>query len=267
MPKKGAFKYKELSDEQWLYQRYEIEKSSSYQIAQMLGCPPPTVRNALIRHRLRIRSYAEAQRGKPSPNKGERGKSKYPLLNDKNWLYQQYWEEGASLPSIRRLIGCGLSIVLHSFKKFNIPRRSLSDALKGERNPMYGRKGENHPLFGVQKHQKFPTHHTKPELAFEAICKKNNLPFKYIGDGSFWIGGINPDFIHLTKKIVVEVFGWHHDELQRHCKVRYSQTYHGRKKILKKYGYKMIVFWQDDLDREDAEARVVSVLEKEGIIK
>lgn len=122
----------------------------------------------------------------------------------------------------------------------------------------------------ARQKQKIPKHHTKPERIFKSVSKKNNLPFKYTGDGSFWIGdkpAINPDFIHLTKKIVVEIFSYWHDPLRRHCKVRYSATYEGRKKILKRYGYKLIVFWQEDLEREDAEQFVLHTLREEGVIK
>lgn len=118
----------------------------------------------------------------------------------------------------------------------------------------------------LRKHQSFPKHHTKPEMIFENVTKKDSLPFKYTGDSSLWIGKgkdvINPDFIHLTKKIVVEIFSWHHDEL-RNRRVKPKGRYEVRKRIYKKYGYKMIVFWQEDLEREDAEAFVLSALKKE----
>ena len=39
------------------------------------------------------------------------------------------------------------------------------------------------------------------------------------------------------------------------------------KKILKKYGWKLVVFWQEDLERKDAEAYVLNELQKGGIIK
>ena len=119
-----------------------------------------------------------------------------------------------------------------------------------------------------RKKQTLPKHHTKPEVIFEAICKKYNLPFKYTGDGAFWIKNINPDFVECNgKKIAVEIFSYWHDPLRRHCKVRYNQTYNGRKKILRKYGWKLVVFWQEDLLRDDAEAFVLSQLQKGGIIR
>ena len=114
-----------------------------------------------------------------------------------------------------------------------------------------------------RKHRKYPHHHTKPELIFEEICKKNNLPFKYTGDGSFWIKNINPDFIERNdKKIAIEIFGdyWHSPLLNRKLKERSTLAY--RKKILKKYGWKLIVLWETDLLRKDAEQFVLSTLKK-----
>ena len=111
---------------------------------------------------------------------------------------------------------------------------------------------------------------TRPEIIFETICKKYNLPFKYTGDGAFWIGknpSINPDFVECNgKKIAVEIFSYWHDPLRRHCKVRYSHTYEGRKKILKKHKWVLVVFWQEDLEREDAEQFILSEMQKQGIM-
>ena len=124
-------------------------------------------------------------------------------------------------------------------------------------------------LLCSRKARKIRKHHTKPELIFERICKNNNLPFKYTGDGSFWVGknpSVNPDFVECNgKKIAIEIFSYWHDPLRRHCKVPYNQTYEGRKRILKKYGWKLVVFWHEDLVREDAEQFVLTKLQKGGI--
>lgn len=265
----------------------------------------------------------------------EKGKSIFPQLNDRDWLYQKYWVEELSSEEIAKIVGCNSSAVLRALGRLGILRRTNSEAKKGKLHPLWGKhrteetkkkmsdahkgkpglKGDKSPMFGKhpseetrgkmsdaqrgeknnnfgkprseetkrkisesergkkvseetkkikreqRKHQKIPTHHTKPEMIFESICKRRNLPFKYTGDGSFWIENINPDFIECNgKKIVVEIFGdyWHSPLLRN--TVSYNQTYEGRKKILKKHGWKLIVFWETDLLREDAEAFVLSVL-------
>lgn len=115
----------------------------------------------------------------------------------------------------------------------------------------------------ARRHQKI--HHTKPELIFEEICKKYELPFKYTGDGAFWIKNINPDFVECNgKKITVEIFGvaFHSPLFTFMRNVSYPQTFEGRRRILKKYGWKLIVLWDRDLLRADAEQFVLSELKK-----
>ena len=112
---------------------------------------------------------------------------------------------------------------------------------------------------GIQRIKSKPT---KPERIFEDLCKQNDLPFKYTGDRSLWLGNANPDFIHNTRKLVCEIFGdfWHSPLLRRN--MRYNETLEGRRKQLKAEGYKLIVFWETDLLREDAEAFVLNTLKK-----
>ena len=53
---------------------------------------------------------------------------------------------------------------------------------------------------------------TDIERRFISICEKFNLPYKYVGDGKFWVSNMNPDFLNTNnKKIVVEILGeyWH----------------------------------------------------------
>ena len=114
------------------------------------------------------------------------------------------------------------------------------------------------------KHKNSPN---KPELQFIKICEKYNLPFKYTGDGSFWIENINPDFVDCNgKKVVVEVFGdyWHSPLFN--LKIKYYQTLEGRNEILKRYGWKLIVLWESDFKRDDSESFVLNLFKTEGIL-
>lgn len=114
----------------------------------------------------------------------------------------------------------------------------------------------------------FPKHHTKPELIFEGICKKNNLDFHYVGDGQLWIGKrkkLNPDFIEANgKKICVEIMGayWHSPLLNRNLRETALQSY--REKHYKKYKWIPAFIWDTDLLREDAEQFVLNILK--GVI-
>jgi len=173
-----------------------------------------------------------------------------------------------------------------------------SCAIKGERHPLYGKHhseeakekmrknranifGRNNPFWGKHhtkeaknkireklKKRKFPQHHTKPELIFEEICKRNHLDFHYVGDGQLWIGKkgkkqLNPDFIEANgKKICVEVMGayWHSPLLNQNIKLARTLDY--RKNFYQKYKWTPIFIWDTDLLRKDAEQFVLYQLKE-----
>lgn len=86
---------------------------------------------------------------------------------------------------------------------------------------------------------------TEPEKKLIKIIEQHNLPFKYTGDGSFILEGLNPDFIEINgRKIAIDVFGdyWHTLKADRE-----SYTEKGRKRIFQKYGWKLIVIWGSEI--------------------
>lgn len=105
---------------------------------------------------------------------------------------------------------------------------------------------------------------TKPERIFREICQRNNLPFRYVGDGQLWIGKdkkLNPDFVECNgKKIVIEIFGdyWHSPLLNRN--LREGATLKYRKNHYKRYKWHPIFLWDTDLKRKDAESFVLNML-------
>lgn len=115
----------------------------------------------------------------------------------------------------------------------------------------------------VRKHQKFPKTHTSIECTYWGISKKNNIPSEYTGDGSFWIGNINPDFIIRDKRVAIFINGdyWHSPLLRYN--IRDTQRVGYQIKVCKKHKWKAIIIWGTDLLREDAEAFVLAVLKKE----
>ena len=82
----------------------------------------------------------------------------------------------------------------------------------------------------------------KPETVIINLLKINNLPFVYTGDGSKIIDRFNPDFIHKTKKLIIEVNGdyWHNLPNVIEKDKRKYLTY-------TKYGYKTLVIWGHEL--------------------
>lgn len=112
--------------------------------------------------------------------------------------------------------------------------------------------------------QRIPSSNTEPEKRFQSICEILQLPFKYVGDGAFWVENINPDFVDSDgQKIAVEVFGdYWHTPLFRKKAYKIQRTEGYRKRVLRKYGWQLIVFWESELNLPDAKERVLKKLEK-----
>lgn len=86
---------------------------------------------------------------------------------------------------------------------------------------------------------KFEVRPTKPESEIIKITKRFNLPYKYVGDGAFWINKMNPDFINTNhKKIAIEVLGdyWHNDE-----------EFEERAEKLSEYGYRTLGIYESTM--------------------
>lgn len=154
--------------------------------------------------------------------------------------------------------------------------RVRSERMKGEGNHFYGKKHaeetrklmrERH--YDLKERWKNPEFKermlkaqregmnvcpNKPEQAFIDICKKHNLPYKFVGDGEFMLGGKNPDFINVNgKKEVVEIFGRaFHSPLETFREdLPYHQTYKGCIEHYKQYGFNCIIIWDDEIGCED----------------
>ena len=83
----------------------------------------------------------------------------------------------------------------------------------------------------------------KAELRLQQIFEKHNLPYRYVGNGSFWIGSYNPDFVNVDgKKQVIELFGerWH------------SGIFEPAERIerFREYGFDTLIIWEKELDNQ-----------------
>ena len=75
------------------------------------------------------------------------------------------------------------------------------------------------------------------------LISKHNLPYKYTGDGDFWIGGKNPDFVNINgEKKLIEVGNIYHHQRNYIDK---------RKAHFAKYGWESYIFIGDKLDEEE----------------
>jgi G:T-mismatch repair DNA endonuclease (very short patch repair protein) len=79
------------------------------------------------------------------------------------------------------------------------------------------------------------------------LIKKEHLPYQYVGDFSFWVGGKNPDFLNINgQKKLIELYGnyWHNLE------GRMSEK--ERKCHFKRYGFDCLIVWERELADEVA---------------
>lgn len=246
-------KYKQI-DRNWLNQKYHQEKLSSNEIARILGCDGKIVLKALKYFDLPIHANGELRKGKTLTPEwkrkiGEAGKNrcKYMLLSLKEELNDAYWNKKHSSCEIAQMIGCTPEAVIRALRKFDIPRRTRSEA---------------------RRLQKMPKSNTKPERIFIGFYKKFGLENQVVDtrSNSFRIGRLNPDFIIRDMKKAIFVNGdyWHSPLLKYN--VRETQRVDCQIKECKKHKWKAIILWESDLKREDAEVFVLLQLKKEGIL-
>jgi len=122
--------------------------------------------------------------------------------------------------------------------------------------------GENHPMFGVKHSKKSRKKMSRAHKAmmtkelikkclqrripssleekFQGIIDKYNLPYRYVGNGSFIIENCNPDFINTNnEKIAVEVYARYY-KLRNHISIKKWKK--ERAGVFAKYGWQIIYF-------------------------
>lgn len=82
----------------------------------------------------------------------------------------------------------------------------------------------------------------KPEQRLIALIETNRLPFKYVGDGEFILGGKCPDFLNTNgKKQLIELFGTYWHPIFNVAE---------RAEHFRSYGFNTLVIWEDELGDE-----------------
>lgn len=134
------------------------------------------------------------------------------------------------------------------YKHTEEARRKMSHP--GESNPMFGvslpQNIERMKNGGAMKAMSANRRTSKPERIMMRIIKEHNLPFNYVGNGKITFKGenhsFNPDFLSKNPKHIIEVFGnyWHNLPERKEIDKERLDTY-------RKYGYKTLVIWSNEL--------------------
>ncbi len=117
----------QLQDRDWLYDQYVIQSKSAETIAKIVGCTKYPVYRRLKEFGIPLRKRT----------------SKYPLLNDKQWLIDKYVEQQLSIKEIAKISGSTPGNVSSALVVLGIKTRNSQEAFKVKYPD--GRRGESHP--------------------------------------------------------------------------------------------------------------------------
>jgi len=92
----------------------------------------------------------------------------------------------------------------------------------------------------------------KPSSLELEVAKNLGDDWEYVGDGKRTIGGLVPDFVHRTRKEVLEVFGCYYHA----CPIHFPNAPTGpktspsyRESVYAASGYKMQFLWEHDIKK------------------
>lgn len=127
-------------------------------------------------------------------------------------------------------------------KKMEKRNKKTSQLLKGRK--LSKKTKEKIRLSTIKAYQRGCYHITPniPERQIIQICKLNNLPFNYIGDGKVWFNRFNPDFLSKNPKYIIEIYGEYHHNLLIN-KIKHKR----RLKAYSSLGYKTLIIWSKEL--------------------
>jgi hypothetical protein len=139
----------------------------------------------------------------------------------KEVLYDQYWNKKMSVQDIAKKFDILRTTVLLAFKRFSIPRRSVSEGVrlallqKPEIKSLRVHRGENNGMYGRVAYPKAKFikelgHYVRSRWEYEVACllKLHGIPYQYEATAFKLNGGhltYTPDF--LTGRIALEVKG------------------------------------------------------------
>lgn len=176
-------------------------------------------------------------------------KNKISIASKKMWLYRR---EELLKTRVLKFLNKDPKFQANRLKSLSSPkfRQARSKLMKEKfRDPDFKEKVIKRSLEGLLKRP------TKLEGEFISLIQKYNLPYRYVGNGSFLIGWKNPDFINTNgEKICIEVAN------------RIHHTPDWAKKRIRhyiKWGWRCIILWQDNKTRrlEDDENLILEKIE------
>lgn len=224
---------------------------STLKIAKIMKCGSNTISRRLKEKGIYPSKFIKRY---PSPMKGkkfsEESKQKLleshkhlNILGEKNPFYGKHHSEATKNKLAIRLNGKTFEELYGKEKAEIMKQKSHKQMIKRWQNKEYRErviKNTLKGLFGIR-----PTSYEKKVMD---VIKKYNLPYKYVGDGTFLIEGKNPDFVNINgKKIAIEVF---EDFFKMQFYGSIKNYIDERKSFFNKYGWDVIFLNRDDIKNE-----------------
>lgn len=206
---------------------YTNKKLSISQCANALDCKQTTIAKKLESFKIRIRSKSEGCM--------LRDDARSDITKEK--LIDLYLNHEQSTIVCADYFECNKSSILLKLKKFGIPIRSMSEAFQNS--------------FNTGRRKKVTPNKEEEEL-FTFIEEACPGEYKYTGDRTLWIGGLNPDFAHCgDKKKLIEYFGWYWHVGKVAKRRGWKVTEFGRKAIFSQLGYDTLVIWDKEMKNKE----------------
>lgn len=144
-------------------------------------------------------------------------------------LKKLYIDEKLPIGVIAKNYSVAPATIWHYLGRFDIPIRNEAEHFKLPE--LRKRSLEKRPM-------------TEPEQRLANIIVDNDLPWKYVGNGGLIIDNLCPDFVHESKRELIEVFGshWHFNRLPGDPRDETTRI-----ERLNAAGYRVLVLWDHDL--------------------
>lgn len=217
-----------LSNREWLYQKYVIELLSMRDIVNLINLKNRrTVKRALIKHNIPIRDLKTARQTRTT--KGPEFRKTVPtLLNDIEYLKSEYIDKYKSLEEIKNNISCSSKAIRRRLKNAGVTLRTCNEANVGKKHSTETLKkmsitASNQIINGTRSsycHGRrvncmspldgFVTMRSSWEKRYAEYLKLNNISFRYehksflLSDGSNYVA----DFYLIDSDEYVEIKGY-----------------------------------------------------------
>ena len=158
-------------------------------------------------------------------------------------LKNLYCEQKLSTYEIAQKLNVYKSSVFRQLKWYNIPTRTTSESVRlsklKRKDELSKTAKENNIINNIFKNIHICPNKIEQKLI--NLLKKDNLFFRYTGDGSFCVKGFYPDFVNEEKRLIIEVFGdyWHKPK-----EIKWKSA------IFKSANFNSLFIWEHELNKE-----------------